>query len=971
MASFVHLIDQRRLIGPGGSTVSGDIYFYYTGTSVLAPVYQDASMTIPSPNPVSVGAGEIVPQLFLDDAIVYRRVILYSDGTLDEQDPLGSLFTEGELGLPVGSVIDYSGPTAPEGFMFCFGQAISRSVYSDLFDAVGTTYGSGNGTTTFNIPDYRGRVGAGKDNMGGVAAGRLTDSVVGSTLGAVGGEQNHQLTEGELPSHSHGITDPGHTHLFKDLVPGSGVGSGTFRQGGDTPTSSSVTGITINETGSDQSHNNVQPTIVTNKIIKVTPVTFLSLLGITPDFTGKANASAIGIAPTATSMGTFGGGILPDDSTVKNALQVVSDYVEDFQTRLASTTALNGPNLVGWFHDTTTSPGSLARAWRLHANPMNAPWSAAGDGVTDDTAKLQACLDWLKTFGGGVMDLTHKHLISSANLTVPRYVSMRMRLGTGSVGNPSFFGHTNAFADMAAAPKLIVSSSYSVIANSTGGNCSFENIIFGRQGLAYNGNDDPVNYAGTAVILTTTSGITLKNCTFLGFAKGVFSDGSSQIRWEYCQFDGLNSTHQRNGFDINTHLDCRSYNFLQSGITGNTDPRTKRDGTAYLCDGTGNGGHQFINTFAYGYRKAFSMETQGSYSFPGCWADGGKDAVTGKSYWSDGIGFNLISGNTSNNAEIQIVGVKIAAQNTGIYIGPNMYGATLISDFHAWECTETIKVEAHNVQIRNGAIRGHFSTGITYVSSGYGDSSSVTGVRFYDRQGSPNTPVEISCSSGSPYLHNVDYYNGVITIINYAGYTVTPVSEMVTYQFNREVIFVAGTGIVGDAQPKIVGKVITFIFDSDAVTTFGGPDGASTFYNDIAAGNFSTRGPFKATAGSSITFYRNKANTKWVELSRTLFNQSSDPSIRVVSAAGAVTVAAYENTVVVNKTTGAATTVNLFASPMTGKRVTIKDGKGDAATNNITVTPAAGNIDGAANSVINTNYGSRTFIYNGTQWNVI
>lgn len=75
--------------------------------------------------------------------------------------------------------------------------------------------------------------------------------------------------------------------------------------------------------------------------------------------------------------------------------------------------------------------------------------------------------------------------------------------------------------------------------------------------------------------------------------------------------------------------------------------------------------------------------------------------------------------------------------------------------------------------------------------------------------------------------------------------------------------------------------------------------------------------------------------------------------------------------VVVNKTAGAATTVNLPSSPTTGQHYYIKDGKGDAATNNITVTPAAGNIDGAGTLVMNVNYMAIELTYNGTQWNVI
>jgi hypothetical protein len=95
---------------------------------------------------------------------------------------------------------------------------------------------------------------------------------------------------------------------------------------------------------------------------------------------------------------------------------------------------------------------------------------------------------------------------------------------------------------------------------------------------------------------------------------------------------------------------------------------------------------------------------------------------------------------------------------------------------------------------------------------------------------------------------------------------------------------------------------------------------------------------------------------------------------RVVTAAGAVTVATTDYVIIVNKTTGAATTVNLPASPATGLTFVIKDGKADAATNNITITPAAGNIVGSSSSttyVMNSNGQSAKIVYDGTQWNVI
>ena len=95
---------------------------------------------------------------------------------------------------------------------------------------------------------------------------------------------------------------------------------------------------------------------------------------------------------------------------------------------------------------------------------------------------------------------------------------------------------------------------------------------------------------------------------------------------------------------------------------------------------------------------------------------------------------------------------------------------------------------------------------------------------------------------------------------------------------------------------------------------------------------------------------------------------SHNQSLRVATATGNVVVTASDAIVVVKKTTAAATTVALEASPATGRVVTIKDGRGDAATNTITISPAAGTIDGATTMTLAVNYGSVTVAYNGTEW---
>lgn len=113
--------------------------------------------------------------------------------------------------LPPAVALPCFAANPPAGWLACYGQAVSRAAYPILFAALGTAYGPGNGTTTFNLPDLRGRVIAGLDDMGGVNAGRLTPATV---IGWSGGAQSHTLTATEMPSHGHTVA-PGagdHTH---------------------------------------------------------------------------------------------------------------------------------------------------------------------------------------------------------------------------------------------------------------------------------------------------------------------------------------------------------------------------------------------------------------------------------------------------------------------------------------------------------------------------------------------------------------------------------------------------------------------------------------------------------------------------------------------------------------------------------------------------------------------------------------
>lgn len=181
------------------------------------------------------------------------------------------------MGVQVGRVDMYAGDTVPKGWLLCDGSAVSRTTYKGLFDIIGTKYGAGNGSTTFNLPDMRGRVGVGVSSS--------------YALGATGGEATHTLTVTEMPSHNHNSKSlTGSIGVRRWVTGGGTVGnvvtyaSGIASLGTDTVTAQSgcaasagtsteQSRVNINAThthdsqGGNTAHNNMQPYMALNYII--------------------------------------------------------------------------------------------------------------------------------------------------------------------------------------------------------------------------------------------------------------------------------------------------------------------------------------------------------------------------------------------------------------------------------------------------------------------------------------------------------------------------------------------------------------------------------------------------------------------------------------------------------------------------------------------------------------------------------
>ena len=331
-AALLPVAPQQFFDKNGNPVTSGSVGYYIPGTSTPKMVWQDDSQTTPWTNPITLNAGGWPPN---NKGIygngTYRQIIKDKNNNIISDQPTSATGSGGGSGTSVGdgnsvgTILTWGGMIAPNQYQFAYGQALSRTTYPELYQAVtllssvtciggnatltgiadtsnipigaavegnciavGSTvisktlntvtlsiaatiststtvrffpFGNGNGSTTFNVVDMRGRVAPGRNNMGGVVSANLSSTYYGSipdAIGAIGGYQSQTLNQAQIPAHRHSVflNDPGHTHTPAagasaiitggSTLPPNNVGGGaTF---GANPIANAFTGITVRDT---------------------------------------------------------------------------------------------------------------------------------------------------------------------------------------------------------------------------------------------------------------------------------------------------------------------------------------------------------------------------------------------------------------------------------------------------------------------------------------------------------------------------------------------------------------------------------------------------------------------------------------------------------------------------------------------------------------------------------------------------
>lgn len=346
-----------------------------------------------------VTKGEELTDLELDDNFRRLRAAI---------NALEASIISSSDGNPIGTILNYAPSTLPTGYLWANGQAISRSTYSALFAAIGTTFGVGDGVSTFNLPDFRGRICIGTNPMGGSTDGTLAARVLGTKYGAESVTVAHTHTGSfSIDDHEVSITPSGSVAVNNFVGTSSVSISATI---GTTNISYTPTGTATLDSLVLSSHDLSGVTIVDNTsgspYVSSELVTGLGVTPIacaaTPSTAGETfeympcdnvtvNDFDVQVSLAGIAAGLLIGGSIPDHTVSSSAISFVGDATNFNHTHSISSTS--GTANLNHGH-TATFTGSLANQTLSHSGTVSVDSSSPSVGIIPPTLACNSIIKY-------------------------------------------------------------------------------------------------------------------------------------------------------------------------------------------------------------------------------------------------------------------------------------------------------------------------------------------------------------------------------------------------------------------------------------------------------------------------------------------------------------------------------------------------------------------------------------------------